>query len=105
MKKTGLLLLLCLAVAAAAQQADPLRRSGRSSGHGITTGTFPDERVQTPTTADFYCGGFVSKDLRPNSISGGRTGKSQHHQVCQKRPVFLAGLDTRPDSNTRSCAS
>ena len=58
MKKTGLLLLLCLALTAAAigQQADQAAPQGTE----ITTGSFPEERVQTPTSADLYCGGFVS---------------------------------------------
>ena len=83
MKKTGLLLLLCLAMAAAvaAQQADQAAPQGTE----VTTGGFPEERVQTPTAADLYCGGFVSKDLVPNSqLRGGRTGKSQYHQVRKK---------------------
>ena len=43
MKKTGLLLLLCLTVAAAAQQADstPADQAAPQNTE-ITTGTFPD---------------------------------------------------------------
>ena len=68
MKKIGLLLLLCLAVAAAAQQADPQSTSQDApQGTLPTSVTFPFERVQTPTSADLYCAGFVSKQLVPDS--------------------------------------
>ena len=52
MKKTGLLLLLCLVmtVAAMAQQADsPAADEATPQGTLLTTGGFPVERVQTPT--------------------------------------------------------
>jgi len=67
MKKTGLLLLL-LAVSAAAQEAS-------SDGNGVvsTSSNVPTVRYQTPTSADLYCAGFVSKDRVPdaNFVNGG----------------------------------
>ena len=74
MKKTGLLLLLVLAISGWAQQAD--------SGNGevatpdkaqFTRVGFPIERVQTPTKADLYCAGFINKQLLPNVnfVAGG----------------------------------
>jgi hypothetical protein len=70
MKKTGLLLLLCLVAAAAApaQQADP-NGGDQATPQGtlLTSVSFPIERVQTPTNADLYCAGFVSKQLVPNA--------------------------------------
>src|SRR5271169_3312166 len=71
MKKTGLFVLL-LATAAWAQSgaadapADP-------QGTSPTTASFPTERVQTPTYADLYCAGFISKQILPdaNFIAGG----------------------------------
>jgi hypothetical protein len=71
MKKTGLFVLL-LATAAWAQSgaadapADP-------QGTSPTTNSFPTQRVQTPTYADLYCAGFISKQILPdaNFIAGG----------------------------------
>jgi hypothetical protein len=70
MKKTGLFVLL-LATAAWAQTgteatADP-------QGTSATTTSFPTLRVQTPTYADLYCAGFISKQILPdaNYVAGG----------------------------------
>ncbi len=71
MKKTGLLLLL-LATAGWAQ-------SGQDAAADVPQGTapssasFPTERVQTPTYADLYCAGFISKQILPdaNYVAGG----------------------------------
>jgi hypothetical protein len=93
MKKTGLLLLLCLTVAAAAQQADsaPADQAAPQNTE-ITTGTFPVERVQTPTNADINCGGFVNKDLVPNSkfVAGGLESPNTT-KYATNDTVFLAG--------------
>jgi hypothetical protein len=93
MKKTGLLLLLCLTVAAAAQQADSTA-AGQAAPQNteITTGTFPVERVQTPTNADLYCGGFVSKDLVPNAkfVAGGLESPNTT-KFATNDTIFLAG--------------
>ena len=74
MKKTGLFLLLLLAVSAQAQQADanPAQTSS-PQGTMMTSVSFPFERVQTPTNADLYCAGFISKQLVPNAnfVAGG----------------------------------
>jgi hypothetical protein len=94
MKKTGLLLLLCLAmsVAATAQQADSSSDQAAPQGTLVTTGGFPVERVQTPTSADLYCGGFVSKDLVPNAnfvasgLESPNTTKFANNDL-----IFLAG--------------
>lgn len=93
MKKTGLLLLLCLTVAAAAQQADstPADQAAPQNTQ-ITTGTFPTERVQTPTNADLYCGGFVSKQLMPNAnyVAGGLQSPNTT-KFATNDTIFLAG--------------
>jgi len=93
MKKIGLLLLLSLAVAAAAQQADPASADQAApQGTLPTTVSFPAERVQTPTNADLYCGGFVSKDLVPNAnfIAGGLESPNTT-KFATNDLVFLAG--------------
>jgi len=93
MKKTGLLLLLCLTVAAAAQQTDstPADQAAPQNTE-TTTGTFPIERVQTPTNADIYCGGFVSKELVPNAnFVGGGLESPNTTKFATNDTIFLAG--------------
>ena len=93
MKKTGLLLLLCLTVAAAAQQADSTAADQAAPQNTeFTTGTFPVERVQTPTNADIYCGGFVSKELVANAnfVAGGLESPNTT-KFATNDTVFLAG--------------
>jgi hypothetical protein len=72
MKKTGLLLLL-LATAAWAQSGPDGDASVAPQGTLPTTNSFPTERVQTPTYADMYCAGFISKQMLPdaNYVMGG----------------------------------
>lgn len=76
MKKIGLLLLL--AVTAWAQPASPAPAvdsadQGSSQATLSTNASFPTERVQTPTYADLYCAGFISKQVLPdaNFVLGG----------------------------------
>ena len=92
MKKTGLLLLLCLTVAATAQQDSTSAYPAAPQNAEITTGTFPIERVQTPTNADIYCGGFVSKELVPNAnfVAGGLESPNTT-KFATNDTVFLAG--------------
>ncbi len=68
MKKTRLLLVLCLAVAARAQQPAAAQvELIAPAGTQPTTVSFPFQRIQTPTAIDLICAGFVSKQLVPNS--------------------------------------
>jgi hypothetical protein len=71
MKKTGWILLL-LATAAWAQSGDAASEAA-PQGTEPTTASFPTERVQTPTYADIYCAGFISKQVLPdaNYVAGG----------------------------------
>jgi hypothetical protein len=71
MKKTGLLVLL-LAAAAWAQDAANTTAEV-SEGLSPTSASFPTERLQTPTYADLYCAGFISKQILPdaNFVAGG----------------------------------
>lgn len=95
MKRLGLLLLL--AVTAWAQPANPAPApdaadQGNSQAPVSTNVTFPVERVQTPTYADMYCAGFISKQILPNAnfILGGlhtpNTTKFVNNDI-----VYLAG--------------
>ncbi|HET6177011.1 MAG TPA: hypothetical protein VFE61_08780 [Candidatus Sulfotelmatobacter sp.] len=71
MKKTGLLVLL-LATAAWAQSGADVNAEA-PQGTSPTSNSIPTERVQTPTYADLYCAGFISKQILPdaNYVSGG----------------------------------
>src|SRR5580693_10144863 len=74
MKKTGLLMLL-LATAAWAQGGSGADGSSADTPQGTspTSASFPTMRVQTPTYADLYCAGFISKQTLPdaNFVAGG----------------------------------
>src|SRR5580704_13137730 len=74
MKKTGLLMLL-LATAAWAQGGSGADGSSADTPQGtsLTSASFPTMRVQTPTYADLYCAGFISKQTLPdaNFVAGG----------------------------------
>ena len=72
MKKTGLFLLL-LATAAWAQSSNDASTADAPQGTSPTTESFPIERVQTPTYADLYCAGFISRQILPdaNYVAGG----------------------------------
>ena len=92
MKKTGLLLIVMAATAWAQAPADDSATQAAPQGTEINSATFPSERVQTPTYADIYCAGFISKQTLPdaNFISGGlhtpSTTKFQRGDV-----VYLSG--------------
>jgi hypothetical protein len=93
MKKTGLLLILALAIAAHAQQAAPtLADQPTPDGTLFSTSTFPIERVETPTNADIYCAGFISAQLLPNSnyVAGGLESPSTSKFV-RGDIVYLTG--------------
>jgi hypothetical protein len=73
MKKTGLLILL-LATAGWAQNGSDIAPQAEATSVTVpTSATFPAQRVQTPTYADVYCAGFISKQTLPdaNFIAGG----------------------------------
>ena len=72
MKKTVFLVLL-LATAAFAQSGSDSSASEAPAGTLPTSASFPTERVQTPTYADMYCAGFISKQMLPdaNWVMGG----------------------------------
>ncbi|MBS1851800.1 MAG: hypothetical protein JST79_12870 [Acidobacteria bacterium] len=90
MKKTGLLLYLCLAAGAFAQQAN--QAVAGPDGTLVTTVGFPTERVQTPTAADLYCAGFVSEKRLPNAnyVAGGLQTPNTT-QFVNSDMVFLTG--------------
>jgi hypothetical protein len=72
MKKT-LVLMLLIATSAWAQSGSDSSATDAPQGTVPTSASFPIERVPTPTYADVYCAGFISKRTLPdaNFISGG----------------------------------
>ena len=74
MKKTGLLLLLMVtATLAVAQETTTAASTPDASGIINTSVNVPFVRFQTPTAADIYCAGFLTKDRIPdaNYVNGG----------------------------------
>jgi hypothetical protein len=72
MKKTGLLLLLVLSAIAAAQETT-LVETPNAQGIIETAPNVPFVRYQTPTLADIYCSGFMTKEhiADANYVNGG----------------------------------
>lgn len=95
MKKTVVLLAWVLVASAFAQQGDSMAAGSDQatpSGTVFTSVSFPQERVQTPTSADLYCAGFISKKLLPNAnfVAGG-TQTPNTTKFANGEMVFLAG--------------
>jgi hypothetical protein len=105
MKKTGLIWLLFVAVGAWAQQAEPatiasVPEAAATSGTVETSANFPVAQFATPTNADLYCAGFVSKDLLPNAnyVAGGlqtpsTTKYANGDIIYLSGPGFQAGAE------------
>ncbi len=95
MKKTGLLLLLVASLAAAQSSQKLMSTMVATPGPNGTVETsvsVPFVRYQTPTQADLYCAGFISKDRVPdaNYVNGGlQTPTSTKFEIGEI--VYLAG--------------
>ena len=91
MKKTGLLLILSLSIAASAQQASPTDQAA-PDGTQATNVNFPIERIETPTRSDLYCAGFVNKERLPNAnfVAGGLDTPTTT-QYADGEIIYLAG--------------
>jgi hypothetical protein len=90
MKKTGLLLLL-VATFAVAQQSTTASTPD-TDGIIHTAVNVPFVRFQTPTQADVYCAGFITKDRIPdaNYVNGGlQTPTSTKFEIGEL--IYLAG--------------
>ncbi|HTW32181.1 MAG TPA: hypothetical protein VMD76_10900 [Candidatus Sulfotelmatobacter sp.] len=103
MKKIGLLVLL-LATAGWAQTAvDGGSADGGTAdnpaGTAPTSASFPIERIPTPTYADLYCAGFISKHSLPDAkyIMGGLETPSTTKFV-RGDIVYLKGNEYTPGS-------
>ena len=91
MKKTGLLLLL-LATAAWGQTTQDPATFQAPENTTPNTYSFPIQRIPTPTYADLYCAGFISKQILPdaNYIMGGLHTPTTSH-FTRGDVVFLKG--------------
>ena len=94
MKKTGLLLLLMTTAMATWTLAQQSTTASTPDADGIvhTTVNVPFVRFQTPTAADIYCAGFLTKERVPdaNYVNGGlQTPYSTKFEIGEL--VYLAG--------------
>jgi len=92
MKKTGMLLLLMATATLAVAQQSTTAITPDASGIVNTSVNVPFVRFQTPTAADIYCAGFLTKDRVPdaNYVNGGlETPTSTKFEIGEL--VFLAG--------------
>jgi len=92
MKKTGLLLLLMVTATLAASQQSTMVATPDASGIVNTSVNVPFVRFQTPTAADIYCAGFLTKDRVPdaNYVNGGlQTPASTKFEIGEL--IYLAG--------------
>jgi len=93
MKKTGLLLVLVASLAAAQPPVTAsMVATPDASGIVTTTVSVPFVRYQTPTAADIYCAGFISKERLPdaNYVNGGlQSPTSTKFEIGEL--VYLAG--------------
>jgi hypothetical protein len=92
MKKTGMLLLLMVTATLAVAQQSTAAVTPDASGIVNTSVNVPFVRFQTPTAADIYCAGFLTKDRVPdaNYVNGGlQTPTSTKFETGEL--VYLAG--------------
>jgi hypothetical protein len=92
MKKTGLLVLFAVMATWAMAQQPTTTLTPDTDGIVHTSVNVPFVRYQTPTQADIYCAGFISKDRIPdaNYVNGGlETPTSTKFEIGEL--VYLAG--------------
>src|SRR5438105_627629 len=102
MKKTGLILTLLAATVAWAQQADPAAVAGATTPEASssdsapadsatpveTSKNYPQVQFATPTYADLYCAGFITKQLLPNAnYVAGRVQLRRHSAGRHGNPI------------------
>ena len=92
MKKTGLLLLLTLTATLAVAQQSTTAMAPDADGIVHTAVNVPFVRFQTPTAADIYCAGFLTKDRVPdaNYVNGGLETPTTT-KFAMGELVYLAG--------------
>ncbi len=92
MKKIGMLAILMLATTLAAAQQSTLVATPEADGIVHTAANVPFVRYQTPTAADIYCAGFISKNRIPdaNYVNGGLETPTST-KFAMGEMVYLAG--------------
>ena len=81
-----------LAVAAAHAQSDAMADVPTPDKTIFSNTSFPTERVQTPTSADLYCAGFISKQLLPNvNFVAGGLNTPNTTKFVNGDMIYLAG--------------
>jgi hypothetical protein len=91
MKKTGLFLFLCLAIAGYAQEPTPVNQTSPDKTVA-TNANFPSEQLATPTHADLYCAGFINPHplANVNFVAGGLDSPNTTHYGTGQM-IFLSG--------------
>jgi hypothetical protein len=97
MKKTGLLVLLLASLAfgqSAPAVSSTVAATPNDKGTVDSTPSVPFVRYQTPTQADIYCAGFISKEKIPDAkyVNGGlQTPTSTKFEIGEL--IYLTGKD------------
>ncbi|MGB8010247.1 MAG: hypothetical protein WCF68_01425 [Terriglobales bacterium] len=92
MKKTGMLMVLAMVATLAVAQQATTAMAPDADGIVHTSVNVPFVRFQTPTAADIYCAGFLTKDRVPdaNYVNGGlQTPTSTKFEIGEL--VYLSG--------------
>jgi hypothetical protein len=101
MKKTGMLVLFVasLAFAQSTPVTTTMPATPNENGTVDSTTSVPYVRYQTPTQADIYCAGFISKDKIPDAryVNGGLESPTST-KFDNGELVYLTGKDYQPGS-------
>jgi hypothetical protein len=101
MKKTGMLVLFVASLAFAQSTPVTATMPATPNDNGIvdSTASVPYVRYQTPTQADIYCAGFISKEKLPNAkyVNGGLESPTST-KFDNGELVYLTGKDYQPGS-------
>ncbi|MGA9354931.1 MAG: hypothetical protein WBV46_14670 [Terriglobales bacterium] len=101
MKKTGMLVLFVASLAFSQTTPVTTTMPATPNDNGIvdSTASVPYVRYQTPTQADIYCAGFISKDKLPNAkyVNGGLESPTST-KFDNGELVYLTGKDYQPGS-------
>ena len=89
MKKLAISLLLLAPAFCWAQQSNP--SDATPSGTISTSVNFPMERLQTPTAADVYCAGFISKPVSKDKYVTGGLESPHATRFVNGEAIYLKG--------------
>jgi len=89
MKKLTISIILALPALCWAQQAGPI--DAAPSGTVSTSVNFPIERLQTPTTSDLYCAGFLGKSISKDKFVIGGLESPHSTRFATGDAVYLKG--------------